>query len=80
MNSVEQAQALSAALSNRWLRLDGEQRAQAVIDWCQANQIDTASILAKPLYQAMRLQPFWCQGPENYADMIRSIAAFLAAR
>lgn len=80
MNKTELAQAINASMANRWHKLEGDQRAQAVIDWCQENQIDTASIMARPLREAMKQQPYWCQGPDNYVDMIRSIAAFLAAR
>jgi hypothetical protein len=80
MERTYQALAINEAMGNRWHQLEGDQRAQAVIDWCQGNEIDTASILARPLREAMRNQPYWCQGPDNYMDMIRSIAAFLAAR
>lgn len=80
MNRTQQAQAINADLGGRWVRLDGEQRAQSVIDWCQEHQIDTSSILARPLHEAMRCQKFWCQGPDDYMDMVYSIAAFLRAR
>lgn len=64
----------------RWTFLSPAERAQAVIDWCQANGVDTASILASPLAIAMSKQPYWMQGPDNYLDMVNSIAAYLAAR
>jgi len=64
----------------RWAGLERVERAQVVILWCQQNGIDTSSILARPLAAAMALQPYWMQGPENYLDMVKSIAAFLAAR
>lgn len=80
MDRTQLAHAIREAVDPRWLYLDGDQRAQLVIDWCQANEIDTSSILARPLYEAMKHQPYWCQGPDNYVDMIYSIAAFLAAR
>lgn len=80
MDRVQQSAEICAALGDRWRTLDGGQRAQAVIDWCQEHQVDTSSILARPLYEAMNQQPYWCQGPSSYLDMIYSIAAFLRAR
>lgn len=64
----------------RWFLLPPIERAQAVIDWCQLHAVDTSSIMATPLARAMSKQPYWSQGPSNYLDMVRSIAAYLAVR
>lgn len=79
MTAHELSQQINADLP-RWTFLSPVQRAQAVIDWCQVNRVDTSSILATPLAIAMSRQPESTQGPSDYLDMINSIAAFLATR
>lgn len=74
-----------------WQSIDSVQRAQAAIDWCQANGVDTSSINARGLAGAMNalagvvLDEGIRDGdadfsPVDYVHQIRAIAAYLAAR
>lgn len=79
MTATELAQQISADIKC-WIGASSTERAQAVLDWCQANGVDTSSITARPLAAAMGKFPYWKQGPSDYLDMVNSIAAFLASR
>lgn len=78
----------------RWAILTDEARADAVIDWCQQNGIDTSSIVDYQLAAAMAA---WSDSmhqervdmgegypheasPADYVHQIRAIAAFLRSR
>jgi hypothetical protein len=77
-----------------WADRDGESRALAVLEWCDANGIHTASIMDYQLDAAMTA---WAESmraereetgseydveasPMDYVHQIRTIAAFLRSR
>jgi hypothetical protein len=72
-----------------WADRDGESRALAVLEWCDANGIHTASIMDYQLAAAMTEakesivedDAIPCDpSPMDYVHMIRVLAAFLRSR
>lgn len=73
----------------RWTEFTADQRADAVIDWCLEQGIDTSSIMGYQLAAAMaeanamiaendglEFNP----SPVDYVHMVRVLAAFLRSR
>lgn len=80
---------MSAPNIPNWARLDAEQRANAVLDWCLEQGINTSSILGYQLAAAMAEQTKTIEedcdfhleaSPGDYVSLIRVLAAFLRSR
>jgi hypothetical protein len=72
-----------------WADRDGESRALAVLEWCDANGIHTASIMDYQLAAAMEEAAAtiveddgvsYELSPMDYVHVIRVLAAFLRSR
>lgn len=77
-----------------WADRDRESRALAVLEWCDANGIHTASILDYQLDAAMKAweesilderremgeEYPYISSPMDYVNQVRAIAAFLRSR
>ena len=79
MSALEQAQKILCDIT-RWVPFDGVGRAQLVIDWCHGNGVQTHSLTAHELYEAMGHMRYTHQGPSDYLDMAKALAGLLKGR
>ena len=74
---VQYARLINSAIVS-WLDLkDRTQRAAIVITWVRQNvpELADTKIRDVQLAAAMGHQKYWCQGPDDYLDMLFSITA-----
>lgn len=69
---------LSPQATIRWYSATVEERAAAVIEWCEQHGIAVGSIMPYQLAAAMELTP--ADTPEGFLRMMRALLAFLRSR
>ena len=75
----EQARMIDAEIS-QWIGASNLDRATMVLDWCEKNGVEVASVMPKHLAAAMGASVYWKQGPSDYLDLVYALVAFLQSR
>lgn len=79
MTRAKQARQIDADIK-QWIGVSNIDRASKVLDWCERNGVEVASVMPKHLAAAMGAATYWKQGPSDYLDMVFVLVAFLHSR